>query len=133
MDSAFKERRRAALEKMLRAVEADDDDDYCEGYDQLIATEREAGEFDEYEFGTCRVCGCTEFEACPGGCAWADETHTLCTNCVDKVPGPDGGGQRDAVAAEVEEPDQRQAPEAPVADDRFRLGVAGRMARNAPV
>jgi len=31
--------------------------------------------------GTCRVCGCTEERACPGGCAWADATETLCTRC----------------------------------------------------
>lgn len=32
--------------------------------------------------GTCRECGCTEDNACPDGCAWADKTETLCTSCV---------------------------------------------------
>jgi len=30
----------------------------------------------------CKVCGCTWYEACPGGCAWADEEMTLCSNCI---------------------------------------------------
>ncbi len=28
----------------------------------------------------CRVCGCTDDRACPGGCYWADED--LCSACV---------------------------------------------------
>lgn len=31
----------------------------------------------------CRECGCTEHDACDGGCAWADES--LCTSCVARV------------------------------------------------
>lgn len=34
--------------------------------------------------GVCRVCGCTESTPCPGGCAWTDETETLCTTCENK-------------------------------------------------
>jgi hypothetical protein len=30
---------------------------------------------------TCRICGCTEFRACPEGCYWADEDMTLCSEC----------------------------------------------------
>jgi hypothetical protein len=30
-------------------------------------------------FVRCRVCGCTEIDACPGGCGWAD--GNLCTVC----------------------------------------------------
>jgi len=33
----------------------------------------------------CRVCGCTEFEACEGGCAWVDAAHRLCTGCLPPV------------------------------------------------
>lgn len=33
--------------------------------------------------GTCSQCGCTDDNACAGGCAWADEEHTLCTACAD--------------------------------------------------
>jgi hypothetical protein len=32
--------------------------------------------------GVCRRCGCVDSRACPGGCSWADETHTLCSQCV---------------------------------------------------
>lgn len=31
--------------------------------------------------GTCRVCGCTEFNACDGGCWWVDLEQTLCSTC----------------------------------------------------
>jgi hypothetical protein len=33
--------------------------------------------------GVCRVCGCSEPLACPGGCGWANPERTLCTRCVD--------------------------------------------------
>ena len=29
---------------------------------------------------TCRVCGCSELDACPGGCAWVGED--LCSRCA---------------------------------------------------
>lgn len=31
--------------------------------------------------GVCRECGCTENDACPGGCGWAEPD--LCTACVE--------------------------------------------------
>lgn len=31
---------------------------------------------------TCRVCGCTEDNACEGGCSWVEED--LCSSCADK-------------------------------------------------
>lgn len=31
--------------------------------------------------GTCQFCGCTEQQACEGGCGWADVAQTLCTRC----------------------------------------------------
>ncbi len=34
--------------------------------------------------GVCRVCGCTEENACEGGCHWIDETKTLCSSCEEK-------------------------------------------------
>lgn len=36
----------------------------------------------------CRVCGCTELNACPGGCCWVEED--LCSACV-----PEGEVARD--------------------------------------
>jgi hypothetical protein len=35
---------------------------------------------------TCRVCGCTEYAPCPGGCSWVDSTHTLCSACCETAP-----------------------------------------------
>jgi ferredoxin len=40
-------------------------------------------EEDDVEPGVCRYCGCTEAEACPEGCGWADEDETICTACQD--------------------------------------------------
>jgi hypothetical protein len=31
----------------------------------------------------CRVCGCTERDACPDGCSWAD--YDLCSTCDTAV------------------------------------------------
>lgn len=31
---------------------------------------------------TCRVCGCTDDRACPGGCYWVEED--LCSECAGK-------------------------------------------------
>lgn len=33
----------------------------------------------------CRLCGCTEDRACPGGCAWANDDRDLCTACAGKT------------------------------------------------
>lgn len=33
--------------------------------------------------GVCRWCGCTEGNACPGGCSWADRACTLCSSCAN--------------------------------------------------
>lgn len=35
------------------------------------------------EPGVCRECGCTEEEACEGGCVWVDATKTLCSSCAE--------------------------------------------------
>lgn len=31
----------------------------------------------------CEGCGCSEGDACEGGCAWADNSDTLCTACAE--------------------------------------------------
>ena len=31
----------------------------------------------------CRVCGCTNYHACAGGCYWVEPD--LCSKCADKV------------------------------------------------
>lgn len=39
--------------------------------------------------GVCRVCGCTDENACIDAfgdpCVWADETHTICTECYGRA------------------------------------------------
>jgi hypothetical protein len=30
---------------------------------------------------TCKLCGCSERDACPGGCAWATTSKDLCSGC----------------------------------------------------
>jgi len=37
---------------------------------------------EEIEEGVCRVCGCTDAQACPGGCHWVEPD--LCSVCKDK-------------------------------------------------
>ncbi len=38
-------------------------------------------------YGTCKKCGCTEFNPCNhpdfGPCWWLDATHELCSHCVE--------------------------------------------------
>lgn len=38
-------------------------------------------------FASCLTCGCTERQACPEGCGWANAAQTLCTACADRLPG----------------------------------------------
>jgi hypothetical protein len=40
-------------------------------------------DFDADE-AACRVCGCTELEACDGGCIWVEAD--LCSRCVEGRP-----------------------------------------------
>lgn len=57
----------------------------------------------------CRVCGCTDERACPGGCSWVEED--LCSACVmtarrirdevEAVPSPPGTSQAVVVITEV--------------------------------
>jgi hypothetical protein len=36
---------------------------------------------------TCRICGCTDLRACPGGCAWVADPQggDLCSACVEQL------------------------------------------------
>ena len=31
----------------------------------------------------CRICGCTQQDACDGGCGWTTAGCTLCTRCFE--------------------------------------------------
>lgn len=32
----------------------------------------------------CHRCGCTELLGCPGGCAWVNASHDLCSRCLEE-------------------------------------------------
>ena len=60
---------------------------YATGYtDNEFAAESIANNLnkldDEEDVRRCRVCGCTDDHACPGGCYWVEED--LCSECVGK-------------------------------------------------
>lgn len=42
--------------------------------------------------GTCRICGCTDKRSCVhpdfGPCFWLDDTHELCSHCVELKDDP---------------------------------------------
>jgi hypothetical protein len=42
--------------------------------------------YEEHGFDVvaCRICGCTDEEACPGGCCWVEDPSggDLCSSCV---------------------------------------------------
>lgn len=56
-------------------------------FDDIITSEDEFSKVITKR-GICRVCGCTDNNACfnpyHGYCGWSDESHTLCTHCADK-------------------------------------------------
>jgi hypothetical protein len=49
--------------------------------------------FAEVEMPCCKICGCTEQDACPGGCGWADPDRTLCTRCAGNENGDEAEGE----------------------------------------
>lgn len=55
----------------------------AQGYLEECATEADV-------FPRCRVCGCTDERACPGGCSWVEDPGggDLCSACAD------AGGER---------------------------------------
>jgi hypothetical protein len=48
--------------------------------DRQIAVDR-AAELNRREVRSCRVCGCTDKNACPGGCYWVEPD--LCSRCQE--------------------------------------------------
>jgi ParB/RepB/Spo0J family partition protein len=54
----------------------------------LKAQEKPAAENGTVKPGVCRECGCSDEEACEGGCGWADATETLCDRCAQKAKKP---------------------------------------------
>jgi ParB/RepB/Spo0J family partition protein len=57
-----------------------------------------------WTYGVCRECGCTDDAGCPEGCAWTDDTHTLCTSCGGAEDAPRSKPKKTrAVAAPAQE------------------------------
>jgi hypothetical protein len=50
------------------------------------AKARSQAELGARSFRRCRVCGCSELDACEDGCGWAAED--LCTACIEKTEEP---------------------------------------------
>jgi len=63
----------------------DDSEGYEEAYFDELMAEASGAPRSPLDFraipGTCRSCGCTEDDACPGGCIWANAEATLCSRC----------------------------------------------------
>ncbi|MEV4197050.1 hypothetical protein [Micromonospora globbae] len=76
---------------------------YCETGDQIVVG-LDAEELaialagDAGDVASCRLCGCTENEACPGGCLWATDQEQraagldplkglVCTACLSRPAG----------------------------------------------
>lgn len=57
------------------------------GRDRLADPEQDPLEAAEDDLQTCRDCGCTDLEGCPGGCWWVEPD--LCSSCArDREPVP---------------------------------------------
>lgn len=53
---------------------------------------------DDPEVPTCRACGCTDLEACDGGCVWVEDPEglaDLCSRCLEAAPTQLGTTQED--------------------------------------
>ncbi|EHL0042373.1 hypothetical protein E5K34_002501 [Enterococcus faecalis] len=54
---------------------------YLEKFEKYLKEQEELNEVFDPDDRRCRVCGCTQFNACSGGCYWIEED--LCTRCVE--------------------------------------------------
>lgn len=55
-------------------------DYYLERFENYQKEQEELNEIFDPDDRRCRVCGWTQFNACPGGCYWIEED--LCSKCV---------------------------------------------------
>jgi hypothetical protein len=56
--------------------------------------------------GVCKVCGCTDNNACItllGPCWWVDETQTLCSACINGQLFKNGEGEENMISYPMEE------------------------------
>jgi len=66
--------------KAIRDLDLDEVIERLERASANAPTIRPDGKFVWTDEGTCRVCGCTNERACPGGCVWAEPN--LCSRCA---------------------------------------------------
>lgn len=61
--------------------------DYLDGQVKILLAES-AGRYtvELVVEATCRVCGCTDYESCVGGCWWVDDEFYLCSSCAGGAP-----------------------------------------------
>lgn len=68
--------------------DCENDEDHCDSFEQWLCWQKHIKQVVESE-QVCRVCGCTEKNACqPYGCSWVKED--LCSACVEKKKVIDG-------------------------------------------
>jgi hypothetical protein len=70
------------ISRMLACMEAIEQD-RVDGFRWMDALERAGDMLTQYEFRRCRVCGCSQIDACPSCCGWAEED--LCTACTGEA------------------------------------------------
>lgn len=56
-------------------------DSYLEKFEKYQKEQEELNKIFDPDDRRCRVCGCTQFNACPGRCYWIEED--LCSQCVE--------------------------------------------------
>lgn len=57
--------------------------DAIEEYERKLSEHQEKWNIFDEDTRVCRICGCTQYNACPGGCYWV--TDDLCSQCVKYV------------------------------------------------
>lgn len=58
----------------------------------------------------CTGCGCTDAQACPGGCSWVSYDPPVCSACVERSV----GSARGDLAARSADIDQDFCPASPI-------------------
>jgi len=81
--------------------------------------------------GTCRVCGCTDDMACPGGCYWVEPD--LCSRCAETVPAAPTADyvpleEFDALIEPIAKPATTPVPSAYIDDRGWKYIVMGDLA-----
>lgn len=104
--------------------EFEDDEDYL---DDILGEDPP----EDMQLHECERCGCTEVNACAGGCAWdleaAADGRYICTACTVGSEAEDEGTEREAASRSSSRPGRSSTPRAgiskggnPMIEDAFR-------------